>query len=158
GRFRITLGPSVLIQGQTAYPLTVTGDPGEFAPRWTHLAAGADGSLLGSTDGAGLTKIYDAASDTWTGAGLFIDFASSPVTISLGQFAGAYNQVPAIVAGRSAENDRCEQVLGQILCGDEGTRFSEREYYKQGVGPIGFAQHIYHESDGGGFFTSMTID
>ena len=67
GRFTLTLGASVLIQGQVAFPLTRTGNAGTFAPRWTHFAMAADGSLLGSTDGAGLKKIYDAASSTWTG-------------------------------------------------------------------------------------------
>jgi hypothetical protein len=158
GRFTLTLGASVLIQGQVAFPLTRTGNAGTFAPRWTHFAMAADGSLLGSTDGAGLKKIYDAASSTWAGGGMFTDFGQSAVTVSVGSFDGEYNDAPAIVTGRTADDTRCEQILGLTLCDDDATRFSEREYYKEGIGPIGFAQHIYHESDSGGFFTSTTID
>jgi len=158
GRFKVTLGASVLIQGQAAFPLAVTGSAGEFAPRWTHIAVGSDGSLLGSTDGAGLTKIYDAASGSWVGGGMFIDFGQNPMTVAVGRFKGAYNDVAAIVAGRSSEKARCEQILGLTFCSNTSTKFSEREFYKEGIGPIGFAQHQEYSSDGGGFTTATTID
>lgn len=158
GRFRLTLGQPELIGGREAFPLEIIGDPGELGPRWTHIAVDADGSLLGATDETGLTTIYDAASDAWAGGGMFVDFAESRVEVSLGQFDGTYHSMPAIVVGRSDERARCEQILGQTICGDEATTFSEREFYKEGVGPIGYALHIHHEDDGGGFFSSHTID
>jgi hypothetical protein len=158
GRFKITLGASILIQGQTAFPLVVTGETGEFAPRWTHVAVGSDGSLLGSTDGAGLGKIYDAASGAWVGGGMFVDFGQDSMAVSVGRFEGAYNDVAAIVAGRSSEKARCEQILGIDFCSDTATSFSEKEFYKEGIGPIGFAQHQHYSSDGGGFTTATTID
>ena len=136
----------------------MTGETGEFAPRWTHVAVGSDGSLLGSTDGAGLGKIYDAASDAWVGGGMFVDFGQDSMAVSVGRFEGAYNDVAAIVAGRSSEKARCEQILGIDFCSDTATSFSEKEFYKEGIGPIGFAQHQHYSSDGGGFTTATTID
>jgi len=159
GRFKLTLGASVLIQGQPAFPLTLTGNAGAFAPRWTHLAVAADGSLLGSRDGAGLTKIYNAvAGASWPNGGMFVDFGQGAVTVTVGRLTGAYNDVPAMVVGRSFEDARCAEIFGELVCDDDATRFSEREYYKQGIGPIGYTQHIYHETDSGGLFTSTTID
>jgi hypothetical protein len=162
GRFKITLGASVLIQGQAAFPLTITaitGNPGPFAPRWTHIAQGADGSLLGSIGGAGLTKIYDASTSTWVGGGMFVDFAANAMTVSTGNFDGAYNDVPnSIVASRSSDQPLCVQLLGQQICNDKQTEFSEREFYKEGIGAIGFVHHEYYLDNGGGFTTSTTID
>lgn len=87
GRFRITLGPSVVIGGETAYPLVITGESQTFAPRWTHVAIGSDGSLLGSTDGVGLTTVYDAQTDQWFGGGFFVEFGpTEQVTFSGGTF------------------------------------------------------------------------
>jgi hypothetical protein len=158
GRFKLALGASVLIQGQAAFPLTLTGDSGEFAPRWTHIAVGPNGSLLGSTNGAGLATIYDAASDTWTGGGMFVDFAQNPMKVSVGRFKGAYNDVPAIVAGRSVDDPRCQQLFGLDFCEDEGTQFAEQEFYKEGVGPIGYALHFVHADQGSNFTTATTIN
>jgi hypothetical protein len=160
GRYRITLGTSVLIQGREAFPLNITGDTGggEFAPRWTHVAVGDDGSLLGSTDGAGLQTVYNAASDQWSGGGMFVDFGDNPVEVSSGMFPGVYNQLSATLAEYEFDDARCETILGNTICDDDSTQFSEREYYKTGIGPVGFALRISYSSDGGGFFSSHTIN
>ena len=65
GTFRITLGAPVSINGQEAFPLVITGGPGDFAPRWAHVAISENGSLLGSTDGITLTTVYDAETEDW---------------------------------------------------------------------------------------------
>ncbi|HEX7026535.1 MAG TPA: kelch repeat-containing protein, partial [Gammaproteobacteria bacterium] len=160
GRYQITLGTSTLIQGREAFPLIVSGDTGggEFAPRWTHIAVGDDGSLLGSTDGAGLATIYNAASDEWSGGGMFVDFGSNEVAVSNGLFPGIYNQVSATMAEYAFEDARCQTILGNTICDDDSTQYSEREYYKSGIGAVGYALRIFYSSDGGGFFTSHTLN
>ena len=155
GRFRITLGPSVVIGGETAYPLIITGESQTFAPRWTHVAIGSDGSLLGSTDGVGLTTVYDAQTDQWFGGGFFVEFGpTEQVSFSGGTFDGNYNTLSALVAAHSTSSGGCEQILGITFCDDESTSFSEREFYKIGVGPIGYSLDTSFSSSGGGFFTS----
>ncbi len=159
GEFTVTLGAPVTIAGETAYPLTFTGDAGDFLPRWTHVAISANGSLLGSTDGVNLQTVYNAETGNWVGGGFFIEFASNEsVGVSAGIFDGEYNTVPALVASHSSSDGGCETILGITLCDDTTTRFSENEYYKAGIGPIGYDQDIFYSSDGGGFFTSTTID
>lgn len=160
GRYRVTLGPSTLIEGMEAFPLVITGNPGDAAPRWTHFAVGDDGSLLGSTDGAGLEIIYNADTGEWVGGGTFVDFSTNivPVAVSEGTFPGDYNTPSAIIAASEFEDATCEQILGETICDDDSTDFSEREYYKRGVGPIGYTLDILTTDDGGGFFTSTTIE
>lgn len=159
GEFTITLGAPVTIAGETAYPLNITGDAGEFLPRWTHVAVSTNGSLLGSTNGINLQTIYDADTGDWVGGGFFIEFASNEaVSFSLGTFNGEYNTASALVAAHSSSDGGCETILDVTICGDTRTTFSEDEYYKEGVGPIGFVQDIFYSSSGGGFFTATTID
>lgn len=159
GEFKITLGAPVTIAGETAYPLNITGDTGEFLPRWSHVAVSANGSLLGSTNGINLETIYNADTGNWIGGGFFIEFANNEtVTFSPGPFDGEYNTANALVAGHSSSDGGCETILGVTICSDTTTRFSEDEYYKEGVGPIGFIQEIFFSSDGGGFFTATTIE
>lgn len=159
GEFTITLGAPVTIAGETAYPLLVAGDAGQFLPRWTHVAVSANGSLLGSTNGVNLQTVYDANTGNWVGGGFFIEFAANEaVTLAAGTFNGEYNTVSALVAGHSSSDGGCETILGTTICSDSSTRFSENEYYKEGVGPIGYDQDIFYSSSGGNFFTSTTID
>lgn len=154
GRFRITLGPSTNVSGSTAFPLKISGDPDIFRPRWTHVAEGPDGSLLGSIY-SGLTLVYSTASTNWQGGGFFADFGTTEqVYAANGQFVGNYNQMPALVVSYSVSEGGCEAILGHVICDDEETTFSEREYYKRGVGPIGYAMRSSYTSSGGGFYST----
>ena len=67
---------------------------------------------------------------------------------------GNYNTLSALVAAHSTSSGGCEQILGITFCDDESTSFSEREFYKIGVGPIGYSLDTSFSSSGGGFFTS----
>lgn len=159
GSFTVTLGVPVTLSGSTAFPLIVTGDPGEFTPRWSHLAASADGSLLGSTDGVTLEPIFNAETASWVGGGFFIEFAADEaVNLAADTFDGEYNTVSALAASHGTSEGGCETILGITVCSDTSTTFSEREFYKQGIGPIGFLRDISFSSSGGGFFTSTQIN
>jgi len=153
--FRITLGAPLSIDGQQAFPLIITGDPGDFTPRWTHVAIDDDGSLLGSTNGLSMTKVYDAETDEWVGGGFFVSFAANEaVNLESGSFAGEYNTVDALTAGHSSSDGGCETILGNTICSDTSTNFSENEFYKEGIGPVGYELSASFTSSGGGFFTS----
>ncbi|MEL7449421.1 MAG: kelch repeat-containing protein [Pseudomonadota bacterium] len=156
GRFRVTLGNSVMIGGQEAYPLELSGESQDFAPRWTHLAVDGSGSLLGSIDGASLSVVYDARTDEWVGGGFFVEFApDEAVDFFEDVFDGNYNTHDALVAAHSTSSGGCEQIIGMTFCDDESTTFSEREFYLLGVGPIGYSLDTTYSDEGGGFFTSF---
>jgi len=156
GQFRMTLGAPTTISGSQAFPLQFSGDVGDFRPRWTHLAVGADGSLRGSIGGSSLRTVYSPASTTWTGGGFFVRFGDTEsVRAANGQFDGNYNHLTALVVSHSASEGGCESILGEIICSEESTSFSEREHFKQGVGPIGYAMRSSWTSNSGGFFTSF---
>jgi len=163
GTFRITLGASVTIDSQTAYPINITGETGDgtinFFRNWTHLALGSDGSLLGSMDGVSLQVVFNAQTDNWVGGGFFIEFDDTEnINFTSGTFMGNYNQLNAFIAAHEENSGGCEVVLGQTFCDDESTTFSEKEYYKDGIGPIGYILNITYSSSGGGFYTSTTIE
>ena len=157
GIFTVTLGAPTTVNGLAAYPISIAGDAGPYLPRWTHVAIDADGSILGSTDGLNFETIYDAASGEWNGGGFFHDFGSNPVAASSGSFSGEYNSASAVRVGYNDAEGGCETILGITICDDTSTTFSFYEYYKPGVGPIGFRQDTTYTSGGGGFFTAHTI-
>lgn len=161
GRFSVTLGSPVTIQGTQAYPLVFTGSTGtadkDFKPRWTHLAY-ANGVLLGSTNGSTLQTILDASKTSMTGGGFFVQFgATESVGINSGTFTGNYNTLSGIVVSHSTSEGGCETILGTTICSDSQTTFSETEYYKDGVGPLGMKRSMSYTSSGGGFYTSTQI-
>jgi hypothetical protein len=161
GMFRVTLGASTVIGGATVHPLIVTGTSTvggkNFAPRWTHVGT-QNGSVVGSTDGATLQTVYNGATTSGSATGFFFAFgASETVTATSTTFTGEYNTLSAVRSGHSTSNGGCETILGITICSDSSTTFSENEFYKDGVGPIGYARDISYSSSGGGFFTSTTI-
>ena len=159
GQFTVTVGSPRAIDDQTAYSLTVTGDVGEFSPRWQYLSVAPDGSLLGSSDGNNLETVYSAVTSNWVGGGFFAEFsAADAVIVSSGTFDGEYNQVSSNIARTSSSDGGCERILDFTLCSDSSTSFSEKEYFKECVGPIGYQVLISYSDEGGGFFTSTQIE
>jgi hypothetical protein len=161
GIFRLTLGAPTTISGETLYPVVATGKTTvggtSYRPRWTHLGI-RNGSVMGSADGVTVQTIYDASSATAASRGFFITFgASENVTPSSATFTGEYNTLPAVRASHASSSGGCETILGLTLCSDSSTSFSEQEYYKDGVGPIGYTRNISFSSNGGGFFSSTQI-
>jgi hypothetical protein len=162
GTFRVTIGAPVSLGGYTAYPISVTGDPGtnpDFSPRWTHITVDSNGSLLGTTDGANFEILYDATSQSWIGGGFFVEFnTSEAVNATTGTFVGEYNQTSAIKVSYASSSGGCETILGNTICSDTSTSYAESENYKDGVGPIGYALDIFYSSSGGNFFSSHSIE
>lgn len=162
GTFRITLGAPTTIGSATLYPLSVTGKSKvgnfEFAPRWTHIGISA-GSVLGSTNGSTVQTVYNGGNSSGAAAGFFVHFAANEtVAATKATFTGQYNTLAAVRAGHSTSSGGCEVILGLTLCSDTSTSFSEREYYKDGIGPVGYVVDISYSSSGGGFYTSTTIN
>lgn len=161
GNFRITLGAPKVIGGVTSYKVLVTGDSTDpshdYAPRWKYIAVN-NNQILGSADGVSLEVIFDADDGEWQGGGFFTTFsAQSQLTASSGQIDNEFVQTSAIYTGRSANQDFCEVIAGYTICpNDDAFTVTEREYYKGGIGPLGYYLYLNYTSSGGGFYTSFT--
>lgn len=162
GRFRITLGGPVTIDGVTAYPIQFTGKTGysnqvDFSPKWNYIAI--DGNqILGSVDGSTLSVIFDAQNGVWPGGGFFCDFdANSLVAASNGTINNDYISTSALKAERSASESQCEYFPGiGNICGDESFNYSEADYFIPDVGPIGYRYYNSFSDCGGGFCSGAT--
>lgn len=161
GTFTVTLQSPVTIAGLQAFPIRVEGSTSDglfdFSPEWTHLAVGTDGSLMGSKDGNSLQILYSASNPSWTGGGYFLPIPSDqPMKSNEGMFNGSYNQMPALVVSRFISEGGCTYYpsIGQTICSGDPLTIIEREYYKEGIGPIGYFFESNISYSGGGFYSS----
>jgi N-acetylneuraminic acid mutarotase len=162
GRYRITLGSPVMISGLNAFPLIISGETTDgtldMGPRWQYIAIDND-ILWGSQDGQALHRIYDGSTGNWTGGGFFVEFADAEtISPSAGTFDGSYNNLSAITISHETTSGGCETILGHTICSDTSTSFTEKEYMKEGIGPLAYTLAISYSSSGGGFYTSTQIN
>lgn len=154
GKFSVILGTPTLKNGVNAFPVTIDGDSDTYAPRWKYLATSDNGALLGSTGGE-FKVIYSATQTTWEGGGFFISFNDSDeVKVQSSKYEGIYNTLDAIRVSHADSSGGCEYILGYSLCSDSSTSASVKEYYKKGLGTVGFYKYSYSSYSGGGFSSS----
>lgn len=157
GRFRLTLGAPSNIGGVSAYEILVSGNPSwgdtrDFTPRWRYI--GMDNNkIYGSTDGATLELVFDAETGSWSGGGFFSEWPDDTLIVaSQGTIDNAYiTDSEAITVGRSSSQDQCETIAGIVICGDQSFTSTEREYFKPGVGLLGYRFFNSFSFSGGGF-------
>ena len=162
GRFWVVLGSPTTIQGTTAYPMTLYGKSRNtdhtFSPRWKYLASAND-QLLGSTDGSTLTPFFNAQLGKWAGGGFFSTLPSTLMLAQVGTIS-AYNTYltgTAVVAGRSASQSQCQYFPGVgTICGDSSYNYTENEYFREGIGPLGYYYYNTFSSCGGNFCSGAT--
>jgi N-acetylneuraminic acid mutarotase len=164
GNFRITLGQPASMGGVTAYPVTASGkttDRGghNYFPQWQYLAVN-NNQILGSVDGAAFKVIFDANTGEWQGGGLFTKFSDTiRLTATSGTINNEFTKTSAVSVGRSAGQTQCETIGDITVCpNDTAYDLSEREYYKGGIGPLGYYFRLGWTSSGGGFTTSFTYE
>jgi hypothetical protein len=167
GTFRVTLGPPTNIQGIQAYEVLVTGNstadllnstPVSFTPRWSHIAI-TDHQILGSIDGITLEVIFDAKTGAWTGGGFFTAFPIDVLIIAeSGSINNDYISETGLSVGRSSSQDQCETIAGITICGDESYTKIAKEYFKEGVGPLGYKYLNSFSYSGGGFSSGGSDD
>lgn len=162
GHFRITLGPAQVIDGVTAYQIVMSGeflDPGDFdfTPRWQYVAL-VDNQVLGSTDGQALEIVFDAMNGTWSGGGFWAEYSTQgTVSAAASTIDNEFITTDAISVGRSAGQDFCETIAGYTICpNDQAYTFSEAEYFKAGIGPVGYHSYVGYSFSGGGFYDSFS--
>ena len=164
GTFEVRLGSPQTIAGVTLYQVQVSGnpaaivdgDPVTFKPRWQYL--GMNNLKLIGSDGTTLTTLFDAQTGKWGGGGFFTSFgATTLVTASSGTLSNNYiADSGAVKAGQAVSQSQCEVILGIQFCGDSSQNFTNFEFYKAGVGPIGYDHSNHFSFSGGGFSSGGT--
>lgn len=157
GNFRVTLGNPTNIQGVTAYEIVISGDSIDvdnhnYAPRWKWLAVNSN-KIIGSKDGSTLEVIFDANTGSWSGGGFFTAFsASSKCKTSAGTIDNNFINTTAITVSRSLSQSECEYIAGHTVCpNDTSYSLYESEYFKGGIGPVGYRFDFAIAYSGGGF-------
>jgi hypothetical protein len=157
-QFRLNLGAPVQRGGVTLFPITISGrtrllDSIDVAPRWHYLGA-AGGKLYGSIDGQSVETVY---SPDGALAGFFAQRdPAQPATLTGSTFHGDYLDTSAIAAGNSQSAGGCQVIAGYQICSEDSSSASAYEYFKDGLGPLGFSLSRSSTSSGGGFTTSFT--
>lgn len=168
GIFRITLGAPVMVQGIKMYPIIVSGDPGNFRPRWTMIGAEPTGGIVGeSSQYDELRWIYKGnGTQEWPGDGFFADFARtgnvgvySESRIQLGQrHAYAFpDSIRATQVGYYQNKSNCSNFsdvgVGRICTDDPDISRNYYEYWPVHFSPYPLAMHydFWFEDCGGGF-------
>jgi len=164
GRFWVVLGQPLQIQGTTAYEVQLYGKSRNtdkaFTPKWKYLAM-ANNKMLGSTDGSALTTIFDADKGYWAGGGFFMSFPSNLIQAKNGGISNTYiTDSNAIVVERSSSQSECQYYpeIGGSICGDSSYTYNEKEFYKGGLGPLGYRYYNSYSDCGGGFCSGGTWD
>ena len=171
GRFQVMLGPPREIQGITAYEIrlagkhqvALSGANRDFAPRWRYLAV-SDNRILGSR-GSGFSVIFDGKLGKWAGSGYFTDRFSADELIearpsniteelAIAVWPGVQTG-PAIAISRASSQSICETIAGVRVCPrEESFNISERELYREGIGPVAYLFQSSFSFSGGNFFSS----
>ena len=166
--FRITLGQPKSIQGMTAYELILAGDSGSSVPPWRYIAV-EDNKILGSLGGSSLVTLFDGQEGVWAGSGFFdTRFDANELskarkgTITEREEIASWPGVrvgPAIVVGRANSQSECEIIEGRRICPrQESHSFAEREWYRAGIGAVGYHFRSSSSYSGGDFFSSHSSE
>lgn len=158
GSFRLTLGSPQQVGGIDLLPIEVAGrtryDHVEFAPRWKYLGS-SGGKLLGSIDGQTVLTIYSP--DGAAAEGFFVARDPAvPADVDAREFTGDYVKASAVGVGNAQNSGGCQTIAGIRICSDDSESASTYEYFKNGIGPVGFRLSRSSSSDGGGFYTSFS--
>jgi Kelch motif len=165
GRMRLTLGPAATVTGVKMFSVITSGDTTDgsmnFKPRFTRLGVNADGSLVGMTaSGTTPELIYDSFDISWKGGGLWARVPNDQsVRATAGTFPGEYNQPNGILVGRETSTGGCTYYpsVGETICSGDPVTISESEYYKPGIGPLGYVFGSSQSFSGGGFYSANKV-
>ncbi len=158
GVFSVLLGRPAQVEGKQLFQVQVRGQAGDFAPRWTHLGMDGD-QLVGSQDGKVLETVFDVSGKDWTGGGFFTSWDTAEVRAQASRIDNSFAATEAVGASLRESEGGCTYYpsVGQTICSnDPEFSISTSEYYKEGVGPLGYSFVMTFSSDGGGFFTSFS--
>ncbi len=160
GDFQVILGDPVPMRGATMYPVRVEGENSDgsfdYGPHWTHLGV-VGNSLVGSTGTTGLQVIFDADTGEWMGGGFFTEFPDGArVTASPSTVSNAFIRTAAHAVSLGVDEGGCTYYpeTGDTICDDDSTTINDREYYKEGLGPVGYTHNSTFTYSGGGHYSA----
>jgi hypothetical protein len=170
GTFRVTLGPSITRDNTTFYEMQISGttDAGDnknMRPRGAYLAVSDGAMVVLGSDEITVETLFDLETGVWPGSGFFTVFPSSTLfTATLSTVSNDYIDESAYMVREAESSSQCKYfpLLGITICGgdaDENT--DEREYYIEGVGPVGYYAYFSisdNSSSDGGWFASNTTN
>jgi hypothetical protein len=161
GVFRITLGSHRTIQHDTVYELLLSGDYGDrdFTPRWRYLGS-ADNRLFASGDGEHLITLFDAETGHWPGSGFFAVFDPRVIFTASTVTWNEHIRGPILAIEPLAAADSCElfEGVGQACASKDAYASRAVEYYREGVGPVGYSYVSGEVSDTASVPTSRHIE
>ena len=161
GTFRVVLGEPRLVEGLRLFAIRVEktgGDDARVTTAWKFL--GSDGNrLLGSLDGTSLRTVLDAQRGTQAGGGFF----GSPwptnrlLTVVRANIDNAFVKGEALRLSTSSQSGGCESFPGVgTICSDRSESSDNREFFRAGVGPLGYYGFSSVSSGSGG--ASIRLD
>jgi len=168
GVFRIELGSQRNVQRVNAFEMIITGDLGPNSPPWRYIAV-HDMKILASKDGSHFVVLFDGQTGVWAGSGFFdTRFEDKELSSASQGFITESDVIAewdgvhigsAIVVGRADSQSECEIIAGLRICPrQESYSFTEREWFRPGVGAVGYNYRISSSFSGGGFFSSHTSE
>ena len=143
GETTITLGQATTIAGISAYPLQIanTGSSPNFTLKWGYLAS-KDDRILGSTDGSTLQTIFDGAIGQWEGGGFFTGGSDEKVTTALTSVSNDYFDTSVYSISFTYVSGTSGGIyypgIGYLPGSSTGTVTAFGEYFKSGIGPLGY--------------------
>jgi hypothetical protein len=167
-RFRVTLGNSITVNGLTFFELllsgnTTTNKDKSLAPNGKYLAISNNQLILLEEDQVSQKVVFDAQTGFWPGSGFFASFPSETLfEANLASITNDYCNQEAYKVSESSSASQCEYFpgVGTVCGGDYNENLDEREYYAEGIGPIGYYSHSsmsdWSSSDGGWSSTNTT--
>lgn len=175
--FQITLGEPKEWQGVTVYEILVVGKPGyvdnntsrRFVPEWDYL--GVDGHRIVATNATGsspLITIFDGQIGKWAGSGFFTSRPSKTLIAASSRSLGSTHKLvtwggvepgPMHYVGAASSQSKCEIILGIKVCpNEEAFDYTESEYFRPGVGPLGYEFSYAMSFSGGNFASSFRTE
>ncbi len=127
----------------------------KFAPRWKYLALHGS-QLLGSKDGVGTEVVFDAQRGAWSGGGFFAEFRNDRlISARADSIDSVFVKGSALSASTSSSTSQCEYFsgVGTICGGDVDSSATEKDFFREGVGPLGYFAQSFLSSCGGGYCT-----
>jgi len=169
GIFRITLGSTVEVDGETFYEMQISGttDAGSsknFRPRGTYISVSDDRIIILGSYGKTVQTLFDAQTGLWPGSGIFTEFPDSTLfSANSSTISNDYINEQAYMVSESESSSQCEYFpgIGNICGGDYNENMDEREYYIEGVGPVGYYAYFSisdPSSSDGGWWSSNTTN
>ncbi len=146
----------------------MSGETRDFGPRWRYL--GVDTDRIVVSDGSSLKTLFDARLGKWAGGGFFTNRFDSDALVEavdvriwessdIADWPGVRTGL-AVKVGHASSQSQCEVIAGIRVCPrEESFNISEAEYYRAGIGPVGYSFSSAASFSGGGFFSSyQTIE